>query len=281
MSRSSLRRLAAALCAGIAGVYVLIGLEVVQVGEQADGSGDIRVFGFGAAAIFLVGMALLLRTDRRLLWGIGAALQVMIIAMYLAVSVDREPAFEAWGVALRAPQLVLLGLLVYLALRPTEAQAEEVVDQAVVDEFLAQHRFAVVGASDESGNFGGTVVSELRSHGYEVVSVHPSATVVGDQPAYSSLDAVPGVLDGVIVMVPRHVAVDVVGQAVDRGVTRIWLFKGAGAGAVSREAIELARRSGASVVPGACPLMFLAPVAAIHRIHRGVRHLDGSLSHSA
>jgi uncharacterized protein len=278
MARLSLRRLGALLCAGIAGVYVLIGAEVVTVAQESEEGGDIRVFGFGAAAIFLVGMALLLWTDRRPLLLAGAILQGFIIAMYVAVAAEREPAFEAWGVALRLPQLMLMGLLLYLALRPSEAQAERVVDPAVVEEFLAQRRFAVVGASDEATNFGGTIVSELRDHGYEVVAVHPTAPSVRGEPAFPSLDAVPEPVDGVIVMVPRDAAVQVVRDAVARGVPRVWLFKGAGAGAVSHEAIAVAREAGASVVPGACPLMFLSPVAAIHRIHRGARHLGGSLA---
>jgi uncharacterized protein len=281
MSRLRLRRFAALLCAGIAGVYVLIGTEVVTVSRPTDAEVDIGVFGFGAAAIFLVGLVLLLRTDRRVVWGLGAALQLMIAAMYVGVSSDRDPAFEAWGLGLRVPQLILFGILVYLAVRPSTAEREAAVDPDVVADFLAQRRLAVVGASDEAGNFGRTIYGELRDHGYEVVAVHPTAATVMDDVAYRSLAEVPGTLDGVVVMVPKDAAVAVVREALDHAVPRIWLFKGAGPGAASLEAIELARAGGATVVPGACPLMFLTPVAAIHRIHRGVRHLNGSLARSA
>ena len=281
MSRSRLRRLAALLCAGIAGVYVLIGTEVVTVSRPTDAEVDIGVFGFGAARIFLIGMALLLRTDRRVLWALGAVLQLMIAAMYVGVSSDRDPAFEAWGLGLRVPQLVLFGILVYLAVKPAAASRETVVDPEVVADFLAQRRIAVVGASDEASNFGRTIYGELRDHGYEVIAVHPTRASVMGEAAYPSLAEVPGAIDGVVVMVPRDAAVTVVREALDRGVPRIWLFKGVGAGAVSDEAIELARAGGANVVPGACPLMFLTPVAAIHRIHRGARHLNGSLARSA
>lgn len=281
MSRLRLRRLAALICAGIAGVYVLIGLEVVTVSRPTDAEVNLAVFGFGAATVFLVGLVLLLRTDRRVVWALGAALQLMIAAMYVGVSSDRDPAFEAWGLGLRVPQLVLFGILVYLAMKPSGAEAEMVVDPAVVDDFLAQRRVAVVGASDESSNFGHTIYGELRDHGYEVVAVHPTATTVMGDAAFPTLAEVPGALDGVIVMVPQRASTEVVRAALDRGVPRIWLFKGGGAGAVSHEAIELARTGGAAVVPGACPLMFLTPVASVHRIHRGARHLSGSLARTA
>lgn len=279
MTRSARRLAAAALCAVIAAVYASIGVGVVHVGEQVDGGGDMAVFGFGAAAVFSLGAVLLLRVDRRPLWAVGAVLQVLIITMYLAVSGDREPAFEAVGIGLRVPQLLLLGLLVSLAMRPPpDAEGRSVVDPAAVDDVLAQHRLAVVGASDDRSNFGRTVVAELVAHGYDVVAVHPTATAVGEVPAYPSLDMVPGALDAVIVMVPRSSAADVVRDAVDLGVHRIWLFKGAGAGAVSDDAVDVARAAGATVVAGACPLMFLPPVTGVHRIHRGARHLSGSLA---
>ena len=62
-------------------------------------------------------------------------------------------------------------------------------------------------------------------------------------------------------------------------VDHIWLFKGIGGpGAVSDEAVELCRKAHVNVVEGACPLMFLEPVGVAHRVHRGLRHLNGSLS---
>ena len=83
-------------------------------------------------------------------------------------------------------------------------------------------------------------------------------------------------------MVHRDRAVPVVEEAIGFGIPRVWLFKGVGgAGSVSPEAVALCRSNGVTVVPGACPLMFLGPVATIHRIHRGVRHLNGSLSRTA
>jgi hypothetical protein len=129
--RWTVRRAAAALCALIATVYVLIGLEVVTVVEESEEAVDILAFGLGAASIFVVGAALLLAVDRRPVWFVGAALQVMIIAMYVSVGAERTPAFEAWGIALRVMQLVLLAALVYLATRP---RADQVRGPAVADD---------------------------------------------------------------------------------------------------------------------------------------------------
>jgi predicted CoA-binding protein len=156
------------------------------------------------------------------------------------------------------------------------------IEQRVVDEFLAQQRFAVVGASDDPKNFGRTICRDLRDRGYDVVAVHPAADQVDGLPAFPRLDDVPGTLDGVIVMVPAERSTDVVRGCIARGVRRVWLFRGAGgAGSVSAEAVELCRQHGIEVIAGACPLMFLEPVGWFHRVHRAARRMNGSLARAS
>ena len=148
--------------------------------------------------------------------------------------------------------------------------------------FLRSGRLAVVGASDAKESFGRTVYEELRSRDLDVVAVHPTAETVAGDPCYPSLDAVPGELAGAIVMVAAPASVEVVRQVAARGIPRVWLFRGAGPGASSADAIATARDLGLEVVPGACPLMFLTPTSGIHRIHRGIRRLRRQVvSHAA
>jgi len=153
------------------------------------------------------------------------------------------------------------------------------LDPAAAQEFLAQRRFAVVGASDDPSSFGRTVCKELRAHGYDAVAVNPHARTVLGEPCYPDLAAVPGALDGAIVMVHSERSAGIVRDCIAAEVPRVWLFRGiGGAGAVSDEAVALCEEQDIPVVAGACPLMFLEPVGLVHRIHRGVRHLNGSLA---
>jgi predicted CoA-binding protein len=148
-----------------------------------------------------------------------------------------------------------------------------------VEEFLACGRIAVVGASDEKSNFGNTVYRALRDHGYEVVAVNPHAEQVAGDPCYADLGRVPGTPDGVVVMVGQASAAEVVRACAEHSIRRVWLFKGLGGpGAVSDDALRLCRDHGIDVVAGACPLMFLEPVGWFHRLHRGARRLNRSLS---
>lgn len=156
------------------------------------------------------------------------------------------------------------------------------LDPVDVQTFLTGRRLAIVGASDSPQNFGRTIYRELRDHGYDVVAVHPTAGAVEGDPCFPDLRSVPGPIDGVVVMVPKDRSADVVRDAVDLGVGNVWLFKGAGgASAVSDEAVALCDEHGISVVAGACPLMFLEPVGAIHRFHRGLRRMTGALARTA
>ena len=124
MNRRTIRSAAAALAGAMAAIYFLIGLGVLTVVEGQ--STDVSLLGFGAMAgsAFLLGAVLLLATDRRWLWILGALLQVFVVVGYVAVAADRTPAFEIWGITLRIIQVPLFAALVYLALRPTDGRKE-------------------------------------------------------------------------------------------------------------------------------------------------------------
>lgn len=153
------------------------------------------------------------------------------------------------------------------------------INEQTVNEFLGLRRIAVVGASDDPKSFGSTIFLAMRDHGYDVVAVNPSAATVAGTTCYPDLAAVPGEVDGAIVMVNRSTAPTIVDACADKGIGYVWLFKGLGSpGAVSDEAVDRCAAHGIAVVAGACPLMFLEPVGAIHKFHRAMRHLNGSLA---
>ena len=151
------------------------------------------------------------------------------------------------------------------------------IDEGEAQWFLASGRLAVVGASDRDGNFGSTVVAALQKQGVATVAVHPSGRPVSGADCYRSVAEVAGRIDGAIVMVPPTRSAEVVAECIEAGVPRIWLFKGAGAGAVSDEAVRLCAEAGVGVIAGACPLMFLEPVRGVHRLHRVLRRANRSL----
>ena len=115
--RRRVRWAAAVLSLANAAVYGLIGAGTVRVVEGGPGEGpSLVVFGALAGGAFLLGAVLLMRFDRRVLWWMGAAFQVLAIATYFNVAPQRVPPYEVWGLSLKVAQTVLLVLLLVLAL---------------------------------------------------------------------------------------------------------------------------------------------------------------------
>ena len=141
-----------------------------------------------------------------------------------------------------------------------------------IDEFLSRQHLAFVGVSRDPKQFANAVYRRLRDDGrvmYPVNRAEEASTIEGDA-AFRRLADVPDPVEGVVIMVPREAEVDLVRQAVARGIPRVWLHRGAWQAPVSEEAVRLCREAGVAVVDGACPLMFDEPVGGIHRAHRGL-----------
>jgi uncharacterized protein len=143
--------------------------------------------------------------------------------------------------------------------------------------FLASGRLAVAGVARDGGNPANLIYRRLRSDGYAVVPVNPSAEAVEGDPCYPSVAAIPGGVAGVVIATHPDMAAAVVTDCVEAGVSRVWLHRSFGGGSVSEEAVELCRCHGIEVIPGACPMMFLEPVDPAHRCMRWLLGALGKL----
>jgi predicted CoA-binding protein len=146
------------------------------------------------------------------------------------------------------------------------------MNQAIQD-FIQGKRFAVVGVSRNAKKMGNGIVTELKQRGYEVYIVHPEAKEIDGEPCYSSLSALRGRVDGVIVSVTPEKATAVIQEAVQAGIQQIWLQQGA----QSPEALAKARELGVTPVTGKCIPMYMQPVGSIHAFHRFVAKIFGQV----
>jgi predicted CoA-binding protein len=196
------------------------------------------------------------------------AITLTTVAVTLVVAVVAILAVAALGVA--------VGVLVR-----RRDRTRPVVTEEAARRFLHLRRIAVVGVSPDPKQFGHVVFRALADHGIDVVPVHPTADRIdGHRVRHSLADLAledPPV-EGAVVMVSSDAAVAAVHEAADAGIRHVWLFRGAGSpGALSDESLAACRAHDLDVVAGACPLMFLDPVGAVHAVHRVVRRADGSL----
>jgi uncharacterized protein len=146
--------------------------------------------------------------------------------------------------------------------------------QATIDDFLAQRYLAFVGASRDSKQFANAVYRLLRGDGrvlYPVNQSDAAVTIEGDV-AYRRLADVPDPVDGVVVMVPHAAEAQLVRDAIERGIGRMWIHRSGGRDPVSDDVRKLCQDAGVKLVDGACPFMFVEPVRGVHRFHRAIAH---------
>jgi hypothetical protein len=142
-----------------------------------------------------------------------------------------------------------------------------------VTDFLSRRTLALVGMSRSGRKFGNAAYKELAAKGYTVYPVHPEAESIAGARCWPSLAALPGPVDGVVVVVPPAQTAKVVEEARAAGISRVWMQQGA----ESAEAIRYCDEHGISVVHHECILMFAEPLGWFHRAHRGLWRLLGRL----
>ena len=144
-----------------------------------------------------------------------------------------------------------------------------------VQEFLALHRLAVVGVSRNPKDFTRMLLRELLGRGYDAVPVNPGTREMEGVACFASLAEVQPPVEGALLMTPPAVTDTVVRQCAEAGIRRVWMFRGAGHGAVSAGAVAFCMQNGIRAVEGECPFMFLPHSQWIHRAHGFCRRLLG------
>jgi len=145
-----------------------------------------------------------------------------------------------------------------------------------IQDFLGLRRFAVAGVSRQPGDFSRSVLHEFLVRGYEAVPVNPQAEEIDGQRCFAHVTDIQPPVDGVLIMTAAERTPEVVRECAAAGVTRVWMFRGGGQGAVNPEAIQFCDAHGISVIPGECPFMFLPHSAWFHGLHGLIRRITGS-----
>ena len=147
---------------------------------------------------------------------------------------------------------------------------------AVIEDFLAQKRIAVVGVSHNPKDFSRSLLRALRQHGYDAVPVNPKLDSADDAPCYHTLAEIAPPVDGVLAMTSPAATDDVVQECARLHIPRVWMYRAGGQGAVSPQAVQFCEEHGIAVVPGECPYMFLNGESWFHRLHGFVRKIRGA-----
>jgi uncharacterized protein len=137
-----------------------------------------------------------------------------------------------------------------------------------VADFLEAKRIAVAGVSRDRNQPANAIFRRLRDTGHEVVPINPKAEEVEGQRCYADLASAPGTIDAVMVVTHPSMSAEVVRQAGERGITRVWFHRSFGDGSVSAEAVAECEARGIAPIVGGCPLMYCGNVDVAHRCFR-------------
>ena len=123
--------------------------------------------------------------------------------------------------------------------------------QDLIKEFMAQKRFAVVGATDNPEKYGSQIVKNLKGRGYEVYPVNPRLDELEGMKCYHALADIPVKVDVVDFVVPPLATEAILEQCRELGLDRMWLQPGS----ESEAAIAFCHENNLKVVHGVCVMM--------------------------
>ncbi|HOS94470.1 MAG TPA: CoA-binding protein [Armatimonadota bacterium] len=142
-----------------------------------------------------------------------------------------------------------------------------------IESVLAGKSVAVAGVSRRPRGFGRQLYIALRQRGYTTYAINPHAESIGGDPCYASPRMLPRPVDWLLAVTPRSATAQVVREAAQAGITRVWMQPGS----ECPEAIQAAREAGMVTVTRACLFLHLEPVTWPHSWHRALAKVFGRL----
>jgi predicted CoA-binding protein len=144
------------------------------------------------------------------------------------------------------------------------------VSLQLVQEFLAQKRFAFVGASRQPKDFSRALFREFLTRGYQPVPVNPARREIEGLACACSLLQIDPPVDTVLFMTPPATTDRLLQDCAETGVRRVWIYR------ASPAAVKFCRDNGIAIVHDECPFMFWQDSAWYHRFHGFVKKIGGS-----
>lgn len=115
-----------------------------------------------------------------------------------------------------------------------------------IQAFLAGRVFAVAGASRDRAKYGNKVLRCYQQNGRVVYGVHPLETEIEGARCVPNLAALPERIDGLSIVTPPAITEQLVEQAAQLGIKRLWMQPGA----ESERAITRAHELGLELIAG-------------------------------
>jgi len=120
--------------------------------------------------------------------------------------------------------------------------------------FLASPAFGVAGASRNRDKFGNKVLRCYQQHGMSVVPINPREEEIEGLACVATIAELPDEVKSLSIITPPAVTARLVPEAIEKGITAIWLQPGA----EDPDAIALCRERGVNIIAdGSCLLVVI------------------------
>ncbi len=150
-----------------------------------------------------------------------------------------------------------------------------------IDSFLHLSSIAVIGISSAKPTVANAVLKKLRTGSRTVFGVGRSTQQFDGEICYPSLASLPAPVQGVFVAArPENIAA-VAEECITAKVQYLWIHNMGGTALPSSSplapVIERCRTAGMTVIPGACPMMFVPDADLGHRCIKWFLSVTGGL----
>ena len=99
--------------------------------------------------------------------------------------------------------------------------------EARTRDFLAQPRIAVAGVSRDNSHHpvGNLIYRRLKKDGHEVFAVNPNMQTFEGDRCFPNVQAIPGGVDGVVIITRPEATDQIVRDCGEAGVRRVWMHR--------------------------------------------------------
>ncbi|KAI9490409.1 CoA-binding protein [Zychaea mexicana] len=128
--------------------------------------------------------------------------------------------------------------------------------------FITANEFAVVGASTDRSKYGNRVLRWYQANSLPVIPVNHKESAVESIPAIASIDKLKDPSKSAIsIITPPKVTLQVLKQAKELGIEKIWLQPGA----EDKDVMDYAREAGLDIIAGGPCILVQGPSLMTHR----------------
>jgi predicted CoA-binding protein len=147
------------------------------------------------------------------------------------------------------------------------------VTKKEIEKFFEEKKLAIAGVSRNIKKFGYRVFKDLTENGYEVYPVNPNTDTIDGKKCFRNVSYLPADVNSLLILTPRSQTDSVLRDAINKGITNIWVQQMSD----TEETMRIAEEYQKEIIYKKCIYMFAEPVMGVHKFHRLILKLFGRL----